>query len=193
MPPDMSAAMTTAIPAFLARAALGRPGRRRSCHRRPERRAGGYVAARSPLEGKNRHQRQALGRHHDRQPVANRYWGEGDGRGVRSVICTCTLIQGDKFRLLVDPSLADAGQMTRELDRRTGLKIADVTELRYPPARRPLRGPRPFRRTAALARLARGGGEAEPGWQAARQFGRRERPAARRRRRARHARPHARP
>jgi glyoxylase-like metal-dependent hydrolase (beta-lactamase superfamily II) len=59
----------------------------------------------------------------------NRYWGEGDGKGVRSVICSCTLIQGDKFRLLVDPSLADAGQMARELDRRTGLKIAEVTDV----------------------------------------------------------------
>src|SRR5689334_20606422 len=43
----------------------------------------------------------------------NRYWGEGDRKGVRSVICSCTLIQGDKFRLLVDPSLADPGQMAR--------------------------------------------------------------------------------
>lgn len=56
----------------------------------------------------------------------NRYWGEGDERGVRSVLCTCTLIQGEGFRLLVDPSLADAQQMAKELDRRTGLKISDV-------------------------------------------------------------------
>jgi len=59
----------------------------------------------------------------------NRYWGEGDGKGVRPVICTCTLVRGETFRLLVDPSLADAGQMARELDRRTGLKIADVTDV----------------------------------------------------------------
>jgi glyoxylase-like metal-dependent hydrolase (beta-lactamase superfamily II) len=56
----------------------------------------------------------------------NRYWGEPDERGVRSVICTCTLIQGEGFRLLVDPSIADAQQMAKELDRRTGLKPKDV-------------------------------------------------------------------
>ena len=57
----------------------------------------------------------------------NRYWGEADANGVRSVICTCTLITGADFRLLVDPSLADEQQMTRELDRRTGLKLNGVT------------------------------------------------------------------
>jgi glyoxylase-like metal-dependent hydrolase (beta-lactamase superfamily II) len=57
----------------------------------------------------------------------NRYWGEGDEKGVRPAICTCTLIQGDGFRLLADASLADAAQMARELDRRTGLKPKDVT------------------------------------------------------------------
>src|SRR4051812_10363429 len=41
----------------------------------------------------------------------NRYWGEGDEKGVRSAICTCTLVAGDDFRLLVDPSLPDADQM----------------------------------------------------------------------------------
>ena len=56
----------------------------------------------------------------------NRYWGEADDKGVRSVICTCTLIQGDGFRLLADASLADAAQMARELDRRTGLRPRDV-------------------------------------------------------------------
>jgi N-acyl homoserine lactone hydrolase len=57
----------------------------------------------------------------------NRYWGESDARGVRAAICTCTLIVGDGFRLLVDPSLADAAEMTRELDRRTGVKPRDVS------------------------------------------------------------------
>jgi len=56
----------------------------------------------------------------------NRYWGESDAQGVRSAICTCTVIQGDGFRLLADPSLAEAGQMIAELDRRTGLKLRDV-------------------------------------------------------------------
>jgi N-acyl homoserine lactone hydrolase len=56
----------------------------------------------------------------------NRYWGESDARGVRSAICTCTVIQGEGFRLIVDPSLAKAEQMTAELDRRTGLKPSDI-------------------------------------------------------------------
>ena len=57
----------------------------------------------------------------------NRYWGEPDARGVRAVICTCSLVRGSDFRLLVDPSIADAEQMARELDRRTGLNPRDVT------------------------------------------------------------------
>ncbi len=56
----------------------------------------------------------------------NRYWGESDSQGVRSAICTCTLIQGGMFRLIVDPSLAKAEQMTAELDRRAGLKLRDI-------------------------------------------------------------------
>jgi glyoxylase-like metal-dependent hydrolase (beta-lactamase superfamily II) len=57
----------------------------------------------------------------------NRYWGEGDAQGIRAAICTCTVIAGEGFRLLVDPSLASAAEMTRELDRRTGIKPRDVT------------------------------------------------------------------
>jgi glyoxylase-like metal-dependent hydrolase (beta-lactamase superfamily II) len=57
----------------------------------------------------------------------NRYWGEGDARGVRSAICTCTVVQGKGFRLIVDPSLSAADQMASELDRRTGLKPRDIT------------------------------------------------------------------
>ncbi len=56
----------------------------------------------------------------------NRYWGEGDAKGVRAAICTCTVIQGDGFRLLIDPSLSSAEEMARELDRRTGLKLRDI-------------------------------------------------------------------
>lgn len=59
----------------------------------------------------------------------NRYWGEGDAQGVRSAICTCTLITGQDFRLLVDPSLSDAADMARELDRRTGLALQDVSDV----------------------------------------------------------------
>jgi glyoxylase-like metal-dependent hydrolase (beta-lactamase superfamily II) len=53
----------------------------------------------------------------------NRYWGEGDQKGVRPAICTCTVIQGNGFNLVVDPSLANADQMRAELDRRTGLDL----------------------------------------------------------------------
>lgn len=57
---------------------------------------------------------------------SNRYWGEQEEEPYRPFICICTLIQGDKFRLLVDPSLTDEAQMDAELFRRTGLHLADV-------------------------------------------------------------------
>lgn len=57
----------------------------------------------------------------------NRYWGEPDNKAVRSAICSCTLIQGEDFRLLVDPSLAEEDAMARELDRRVGLKPTAIT------------------------------------------------------------------
>src|ERR1043166_1268239 len=56
----------------------------------------------------------------------NQYWGEANDKAVRKVLCTCALISGDGFRLLVDPSEADAADMARELDRRTGLKLKDI-------------------------------------------------------------------
>lgn len=56
----------------------------------------------------------------------NRYWGEGEDRAVRAPLCTSTLIQGEGFRLLVDPSIGDPKQMAAELDRRTGLRVADI-------------------------------------------------------------------
>jgi len=56
----------------------------------------------------------------------NRYWGESDAKGVRSGICSCTVIQGEGFRLIVDQSLSKAEQMTAELDRRAGLKLHDL-------------------------------------------------------------------
>ncbi len=59
----------------------------------------------------------------------NRYWGESDARGVRAAICTCTLVTGPGFRLLVDPSIADAAEMARELDRRAGIKPQDITAI----------------------------------------------------------------
>ena len=57
----------------------------------------------------------------------NRYWGEPDAKPLRSAICTSTLISGSGFHLLVDPSLADRDAMAKELDRRSGLKLDDVT------------------------------------------------------------------
>ncbi|UCD51087.1 MAG: MBL fold metallo-hydrolase [Phycisphaerales bacterium] len=57
----------------------------------------------------------------------NRYWGESDDKAVRPAICTCTLITGEEFCLLVDPSLADVVEMATELDRRAGVKTRDVT------------------------------------------------------------------
>ncbi len=56
----------------------------------------------------------------------NRYWGESDAKAMRSGICTCTAIQGEGFRLLVDPSLAKIEQMQQELDRRTGMKLESI-------------------------------------------------------------------
>lgn len=57
----------------------------------------------------------------------NRYWGESDAKAVRSAICTCTLVSGEGFRLLVDPSVADEAEMAKELDRRSGVKPRDIT------------------------------------------------------------------
>jgi len=56
----------------------------------------------------------------------NRYWGESDERGVRSAICSCTLIAGEDYHILVDPSLQSEKEMATELDRRTGLSISDI-------------------------------------------------------------------
>jgi glyoxylase-like metal-dependent hydrolase (beta-lactamase superfamily II) len=51
----------------------------------------------------------------------NRYWGESDERALHSVICSCTVISGKDFHIIVDPSLSDEAAMTAELKRRTGL------------------------------------------------------------------------
>ncbi len=51
----------------------------------------------------------------------NRYWGESDEKALHRVICTCTVISGKDFHLIVDPSLADEAEMRNELQRRTGL------------------------------------------------------------------------
>ncbi len=56
----------------------------------------------------------------------NRYWGEEDTRAYRSAICTCTLITGNGFRLLVDPSLQEEERMREELDRRSGCRLEDI-------------------------------------------------------------------
>jgi glyoxylase-like metal-dependent hydrolase (beta-lactamase superfamily II) len=59
----------------------------------------------------------------------NRYWGESEERPLRAAICTCTLIRAEGMALLVDPSLSDVTAMAAELDRRTGLRIADVSHV----------------------------------------------------------------
>jgi glyoxylase-like metal-dependent hydrolase (beta-lactamase superfamily II) len=59
----------------------------------------------------------------------NRYWGEPDDKPFRAVLCTCTLISGEGFRLLVDPSCPARDEMARELNRRTGLKLDDITAI----------------------------------------------------------------
>lgn len=51
----------------------------------------------------------------------NRYWGESDERAIHSVICTCSVISGEDFHIIIDPSLADEAAMATELMRRTGL------------------------------------------------------------------------
>jgi glyoxylase-like metal-dependent hydrolase (beta-lactamase superfamily II) len=56
----------------------------------------------------------------------NRYWGESDEKPLRGAICTCTVVTGENFHLLVDPSIKDAAQMATELDRRTGLSIDEI-------------------------------------------------------------------
>jgi glyoxylase-like metal-dependent hydrolase (beta-lactamase superfamily II) len=56
----------------------------------------------------------------------NRYWGESDEKPLRGAICTCTVVSGDNFHLLIDPSIKDAAQMATELDRRTGLSIDEI-------------------------------------------------------------------
>jgi len=56
----------------------------------------------------------------------NKYWGESDEKPLRGAICTCTVISGEKFHLLVDPSLEDGKVMATELDRRTGLSVDEI-------------------------------------------------------------------
>lgn len=51
----------------------------------------------------------------------NRYWGESDEKAIHDVICTCTVISGKDFHIIVDPSIADEKAMAIELKRRTGL------------------------------------------------------------------------
>ena len=56
----------------------------------------------------------------------NRYWGESDERALHNVICTCSVISGNNFHVIIDPSLADEAAMATELRRRTGLIPDDI-------------------------------------------------------------------
>ena len=57
----------------------------------------------------------------------NRYWGESEEKAVRPALCTCTVVSGQGFRLLVDPAFAAPDRMADELHRRTGLHLDDIT------------------------------------------------------------------
>ena len=59
----------------------------------------------------------------------NRYWGESEAKPYRPALCTCTLVRGDGFRLLVDPSVADGEQMAFELFRRSGLRPQEISHV----------------------------------------------------------------
>jgi len=59
----------------------------------------------------------------------NEYWGEPKDKAFRDVLATTTLITGNGFRLLADPSVANPEGMARELNRRTGLKLSDITAI----------------------------------------------------------------
>lgn len=56
----------------------------------------------------------------------NRYWGESEEHALHSVICTCTVISGKDFNVIVDPSLEDDKAMSAELKRRRGLTLGDI-------------------------------------------------------------------
>jgi hypothetical protein len=56
----------------------------------------------------------------------NRYWGESDKQAFRSAICTCSVISGKDFKIIVDPSLESEAAMAGELKRRTGLTPEDI-------------------------------------------------------------------
>ena len=56
----------------------------------------------------------------------NRYWGESEEISLHPVICTTTVITGENFHVIVDPSLKDGNAMAEELKRRTGLRPEDI-------------------------------------------------------------------
>ncbi len=55
----------------------------------------------------------------------NRFWGEGDDKAMRPVLCTSTLIRADGKVLLADPS-EEPEAMEATLFRRTGLHLKDI-------------------------------------------------------------------
>jgi glyoxylase-like metal-dependent hydrolase (beta-lactamase superfamily II) len=57
----------------------------------------------------------------------NRYWGESEERSLHAVICTTTVITGNNFHVIVDPSLKNEKEMADELKRRTGLTPDDIS------------------------------------------------------------------
>ncbi len=59
-------------------------------------------------------------------PSRNPYWGEDPNRRVRTPVCTCTLVTGEGFRLLVDPSFSDREKMAHALHRRSGRRADEI-------------------------------------------------------------------
>jgi glyoxylase-like metal-dependent hydrolase (beta-lactamase superfamily II) len=59
-------------------------------------------------------------------PSRNPYWGEPRDQRMRTPVCTCSLITGNDYRLLVDPSYSDVDRMAAELHRRSGLTPDEV-------------------------------------------------------------------
>ena len=56
----------------------------------------------------------------------NRFWGEGDEKPLRSVLCTSTLIKTEDRWLLIDPA-EEPDAMRLTLDRRAGIHPEDIS------------------------------------------------------------------
>ena len=80
----------------------------------------------NPWKGRPHSKVKTLGHHHDRQPLAQSLLGRKRCPGCPLSHLHLHVIQGEGFRLIVDPSLSKTDEMAKELDRRTGLKLRDI-------------------------------------------------------------------